>query len=147
MDKIPKEMHSAVLEAEAKVGFCRVPVQPVKKGMVLIKVEAAPLNPSDLLFMKGYYNIKLDFPYTPGWEGSGTVVAAGEGTYPQMLLGKRVSFMKASELRHYKYGGAYAEYCTTHAINCMPFGDDTTFEEASTYFVNPLTAIGMVKRL
>jgi len=45
----------------------------------LIKVEAATLNPSDILFMRGLYNVKLDYPYTPGWEGSGVVVQAGEG--------------------------------------------------------------------
>lgn len=36
------------------------------------------MNPSDILFMKGKYNIKLNYPYTPGWEGSGTVVKTGD---------------------------------------------------------------------
>jgi NADPH:quinone reductase len=44
-----------------------------------VKVESATLNPSDILFMRGKYNVKLNYPYTPGWEGSGVVVAAGEG--------------------------------------------------------------------
>ena len=45
---------------------------------MLIKVESAALNPSDILFMRGQYNIKLDYPYTPGWEGSGIIVDASD---------------------------------------------------------------------
>ena len=81
----------------------------------MVKVEAATLNPSDILFMRGLYNIKLNYPYTPGWEGSGTVVQTGEGPYAKSLLGKRVAFMKSSELGTYKEGGSYAEYCLTNA--------------------------------
>jgi NADPH:quinone reductase len=82
--------------------------------MVLIKVEAATLNPSDILFMQGKYNVKLNYPYTPGWEGSGVVVSAGEGS-GQALVGKRVAFMKSFEVGTYKFGGSFAEYCVTNA--------------------------------
>jgi NADPH:quinone reductase-like Zn-dependent oxidoreductase len=44
----------------------------------LIKVESAALNPSDILFMRGKYNIKLNYPYTPGWEGSGIIADASD---------------------------------------------------------------------
>ena len=60
---------------------------------VLIKVHSAALNPSDVLFIKGKYKIKLTYPYTPGWEGSGTVVSVGPGLASSWLLGKRVAFM------------------------------------------------------
>ena len=99
--------------------------------------------------MKGKYTgIKLNYPYTPGWEGSGTVVKAGPGMLSQWLVGKRVAFMKAGELPPgYKLGGAMAEYCVTDLKSVIPIGDDLNFEEASSHFVNPLTALGMVDRL
>jgi NADPH:quinone reductase-like Zn-dependent oxidoreductase len=41
---------------------------------VLIKVDAATLNPSDMYFMRGMYAVKHAYPFTPGWEGAGTVI-------------------------------------------------------------------------
>ena len=70
----PKIMNSVLILDNGKYGFGQVPVQTPGKNQVLIKVESATLNPSDILFMRGLYNIKLNYPYTPGWEGSGTVV-------------------------------------------------------------------------
>lgn len=72
-------MSSVLIEGHAKYGFGQVPVKAPAKSQVLVKVESATLNPSDILFMRGLYNIKLPKPYTPGWEGSGTVVMLGEG--------------------------------------------------------------------
>jgi len=60
----------------------------------LIKVDSAALNPSDILFMKGLYNIKLKYPFTPGWEGSGTVVEVGPGLLTDYFKHKRVAFNK-----------------------------------------------------
>ena len=71
---LPKTMNSVVIEGHNKYGFTQVPVKLPGKDQVLVKVEAATLNPSDILFMRGLYNIKLSYPYTPGWEGSGVVV-------------------------------------------------------------------------
>jgi len=51
--------------------------------------------------MKGKYNIRLNYPYTPGWEGSGTVVQVGAGFALQALLGKRVAFTKQFETQDY----------------------------------------------
>jgi hypothetical protein len=45
--------------------------------------------------MRGKYNIQLKYPYTPGWEGSGTVIKTGSsGMISSYLLGKRVAFIK-----------------------------------------------------
>jgi NADPH:quinone reductase-like Zn-dependent oxidoreductase len=116
---------------------------------VLIKVEAATLNPSDILFMRGLYNIKLHYPYTPGWEGAGTVMLAGEGSSPatQALVGKRVAFMKSFEFGAYKEGGSYAEYCITNAMQAFPVSNDMTFDEVASFVVNPMTAVCMVERV
>jgi NADPH2:quinone reductase len=114
---------------------------------LLIKVEACALNPSDILFMRGKYNIKLKYPYTPGWEGSGTVVSAGGGgILSKYFVGKRVAFMKQGELGAYKIGGAMAEYIVTDSRSIIPIADEFSFEQSASFFVNPLTAVCMVER-
>ena len=114
----------------------------------MIKVEAAAINPSDILFMRGLYNVKLNLPYTPGWEGSGTVVAVGDKIKNKSILGKRVGFVKQPELLTYKVGGAMADFCVTNERSVMEIPDESiSFEEASSMFVNPLTAICMVDRV
>lgn len=120
--------------------------QKLQPKQVLVKVEAAPLNPSDILFMRGLYPFKLETPFTPGWEGSGTVIAAGNDELSQSLIGKRVAFMKQNEILVLKTGGAMAEYCITTNRSCMPLADNIGFDEGSALFVNPLTAICMVNR-
>ena len=109
-------MNSVLITGNGTYGFGQVPIQQPGKDHVLIKVEAATLNPSDILFMQGKYNVKLNYPYTPGWEGSGVVVSAGEGSHAQSLVGKRVAFMKSFEVGTYQYGGSFAEYCVTSAF-------------------------------
>ena len=59
---------------------------------MLIKVHSAPINPSDLAFIGGVWNIPLQYPHTPGWEGSGEIVKAGPGEKAAKLVGKRVAF-------------------------------------------------------
>jgi len=61
---------------------------------VLIKVERSAINPSDIMFMRGLYNIPHKYPYTPGWEGSGTVVEVGPGLLSAYFKDKRVAFNK-----------------------------------------------------
>jgi NADPH:quinone reductase-like Zn-dependent oxidoreductase len=78
--------------------------------------------------MKGKYNVKLNYPYTPGWEGSGIVVSAGGSEESIKLVGKRVAFMKSSEIGSYKIGGAFAEYCVTDVGLCIAISDDLSLE-------------------
>ena len=120
--------------------------EKLKPKQVLVKVEAAPLNPSDILFMRGLYPFKLETPFTPGWEGSGTVVAAGEDPLSQSLIGKRVAFMKQNEIMVLKTGGSMGAHCITTNRSCMPLADHIGFDEGSALFVNPITAICMVNR-
>ena len=73
-------MNSVLISKNGYIKFGKIPKlkeADLEKNQVLVKVEASVLNPSDILFMRGLYNLKLDYPFTPGWEGSGTVVAVG----------------------------------------------------------------------
>nr|MCU0493772.1 alcohol dehydrogenase catalytic domain-containing protein [Chloroflexaceae bacterium] len=63
----------------------------LKPGEVLIRMTAAPINPSDLMFVRGMYGIKKELPVVPGLEGSGTVVAGGGGLAATALVGRRVA--------------------------------------------------------
>ena len=108
-------------------------------GEVLIRVEAAACNPSDLLFLTGSYVSAKDLPSAPGWEGAGTVVAAGSGLFGSFLKGRRVAFgtLETSD-------GSWGEYCLTEAKRCIPVAKDVTTEQAADLIVNPMTAIGML---
>ena len=55
------------------------------------------VNPSDIYFMRGMYAVKHPYPFTPGWEGSGTVEAVGSDL-DKGLIGKRVAFNKQFEV-------------------------------------------------
>lgn len=88
--------------------------------------------------------MKPPLPYTPGWEGSGTVVKAGAGIYSEWLSGRRVAFTKHFNKVH--YGGAFAEYVVTEVKAVIPLSDDFSFEQGASFVVNPLTAVLMVER-
>jgi len=64
------------------------------KGEVLIKVECAPIVPSETYFLSGKYTGNYAYPIVPGSEGSGTVIASGGGFFAWSLQGKRVAFGK-----------------------------------------------------
>jgi NADPH2:quinone reductase len=130
---------------------------------VVVRVDAAPINPSDLgmLFAAGDVDAALaagDGMYPAvalpvsaavlaaqrarlgkampvGNEGGGVVVAAGASTAAQALLGRVVGFLS---------GNAYAQYRTLHVSQCLPMADGTDPADAAAAFVNPLTALGMV---
>ena len=67
-----------------------VPVPEPGPGEVLVKMAASPINPSDLAAIKAGYLVR-SWPFTPGVEGSGTVVKAGRGVVPALRAGKRVA--------------------------------------------------------
>ena len=128
-------------------------------NQVLVKMEAAPVNPSDLALMTaaadlenaqfepGKVTMQLHPAYAAGQiarhgkpqktgnEGAGTVVAAGESDMAQQLMGQRVACVP---------GSAYAEYAYADAMMCMPLGDHSA-EDGASSFVNPMTALGFVE--
>jgi NADPH:quinone reductase-like Zn-dependent oxidoreductase len=106
-------------------------------GEVLVRVFASPVNPSDLAFIRGLYGFKKRLPAVPGFEGSGTVVAAGSGILPRILKGRRVACAAAEAGVR---GGMWAEYAATSARLCVPLRREVDLEQGATLIVNPLMA-------
>lgn len=145
---IPKEMKALQIEkyeddlqiAIHNLHVVNKSVPSPGPGQVLIKVQAAPCNPSDLVFLQGKYGVLKTLPTTPGWEGAGVVVASGGGPMGWWLNGKRVAFANQSNR-----GGTWAEYCLADQKMCIPLKDNIAFEQGSTLIINPITAIGLVQ--
>jgi NADPH2:quinone reductase len=133
---------------------------------VVVRVEAAPINPSDLgLLLAGAdlstlqssgtarepvvtgvipANVlrtlagRFDQSLAVGNEGGGVVVDAGSSAGAQSLVGKTVGL----------FGGSmYTEYRTVDASMCLEMPEGTLPSEAASCFVNPLTALGMVETM
>lgn len=132
---------------------------------VVIRIEATPINPSDLGLLFGAADLstikvvasanpaitaqiperamkgmagRLDQSLPVGNEGAGVVVAAGSSAEAQALLGKTVAVL----------GGAmYAQYRCITADQCLVLPPGTTSAEGASCFVNPLTSLGMVETM
>jgi NADPH:quinone reductase-like Zn-dependent oxidoreductase len=126
------------------VDVAEVPVPQPGPGEVLVRLAAAPVNPSDLVFMLGLYGFRKGLPTILGFEGSGTVVAAGSGILPRLLLGRRVACAAADPNSR---GGTWAEYLATRATLCIPLRKDVGLEQGATLLVNPLTAWGLMEQV
>lgn len=128
-------------------------------NQVLVKMEAAPINPSDLAILTsaadlenaayspGKFVAKMPEPFNSaaaarhgmklpaGNEGAGTVIAAGDSDAAKALIGQRVACVP---------GNAYSQYCLANAAMCLPLGDHSA-EAGASSFVNPMTALGFVE--
>ena len=159
------QMQSCVHEnGTVECALVEIAVPEPAENEVLVQIEAAPINPSDLGLMfgaadlvsartterDGQPSLLLDVPpaamramgprigqWMPvGNEGSGRVVAAGSHPDAQALLGKRVGM----------FGGEmYAGYRCVPIDQCMPFSDAISAEQAASCFVNPMTALGFME--
>jgi len=139
---LPKTMQAVRLEKENEKLHVRVlPIPKPGPGEVLVRMAASTINPSDIGFLysvNGYSNRTL--PVTGGIEGSGMVVAAGDGFLSKFMLGKRVTCTK------YRIDqGTWAEYILTKARLCSPLKDDISFEIGATLVVNPMTALAFIE--
>jgi NADPH2:quinone reductase len=151
---------------ELEVSLQEVPVPEPGADEVLVRIEATPINPSDLgllfgpadmgtlhvagtferpvisariaeKFMKAMAG-RADQSLPVGNEGAGTVVKAGASPAAQALLGKKVAVI----------GGAmYAQYRCMPAAQCLVLPADATAADGASCFVNPLTALGMVETM
>jgi NADPH:quinone reductase-like Zn-dependent oxidoreductase len=133
---------------------------------VVIKIEATPINPSDLGVMFGWSTMteastsgsgkdsaliapvspagmqvmkaRVDQPLPVGNEGAGTVVAVGDGELATSLMDKTVAVMG---------GGMYAEYRCVKANMCLPLLPNHTAKDGASSFINPLTALSMLETM
>lgn len=148
------------------IELAEVPVGQPEADQVVIKVEAAPINPSDIIPMlagakpdaatfdqvdgRPIVSLQLSpelaaasagragYPMPVGLEGAGIVVAAGADG--QALIGKRVSFLSMAM-------GSLAQYCTVSVNDCMPLPADVTAQQGADLFCNPLTVLAMIEAL
>lgn len=133
---IPKRMQAVLLGGNGgPLAVRQIPTPQPGPGEVLIRMAASPINPSDIGFINGGYGFQKSFPIVPGFEGSGTVVAAGPGLLPRLLVGKRVACAVSGT------GGAWAEYLVTRAMLCIPLNEHITLEQGAMMVVNPMTAL------
>jgi len=145
--KIPSEMRALVLEqyredAHDAIDRLQLATRPVAmpgRGQVLVKIEAAPCNPSDLLLLVGKYGTLKKLPTVPGWEGTGTVVKSGGGLLARLLSGKRVACGLQGDR-----DGTWAEYFLADADNCVPLKNELPIEQAASLVINPMTAVGLL---
>ena len=153
-------------EGILELSLAEVPVPEPKPDEVIVRVEASPLNPSDLGLLFGGADMstaraygtpdrpivraevrpeamravvgRIDQPMPVGNEGAGVVVSAGSSSSAQALLGKTVAIL----------GGAmYAQYRAIKAASCLVLPEGTTPADGASCFVNPLTALGMVETM
>ena len=161
-----KEMRSKVTkEGYMEISIIETQIPKPKGNEVLIKIEAAPINPSDLGRLLSYaadlsdintmegnhptqirikLKEKLMSPLKPrldqslslGNEGAGVVVDAGSDA--KEMIGKTVGLAGS---------GMYCQYRCMPANNCLLMDDQTSPEEAASSFVNPMTALGFIETM
>jgi NADPH:quinone reductase-like Zn-dependent oxidoreductase len=151
---------------ELEISLLDVPTPEPKPDEVVVRVEASPINPSDLGLLTGAADLstakasgtkdapvitakvpeaamksmagRLDESMPVGNEGAGVVIATGSSDAAKALMGKTVSMI----------GGAmYAQYRTLRVNECMPLPTGTTAADGASWFVNPLTALGMTETM
>jgi NADPH2:quinone reductase len=153
-------------DATVTVHLRRSEIAPLGDDDVLVRVGAAPINPSDLggLFagadLRSVIASELDglpavvAPLSPGAfaasagrlgrampagnEGGGTVVGTGSSSAAEALAGRVVGFLS---------GNSYAEYRVLNLAQCLAMPDGVTPAQAAAAFVNPLTSLGMVETM
>jgi len=117
-----------------------VPIPEPGRGEVRVRMIASPVNPSDLFVVQGRYGVLPSLPATPGFEGVGIVDKAGPGLLGRLVLGKRVTVIN-------NRGGNWAEYAVIPARQARPVPADIPDEQVASFFVNPATALAMVRHV
>jgi NADPH:quinone reductase-like Zn-dependent oxidoreductase len=106
---------------------------------VLISMEAAPLNPSDFLFVRGTYGVRPAFPSSVGAEGVGRIAKIGSKV-DVALRGKRVLIIPTYEQ------GTWADQVVAPVRNLVPMSDDADPLQLSMIGINPVTAYLLLNR-
>ena len=116
------------------------PLPEPGKGEVRVRILASPVNPSDLLFVRGHYaGVQPQFPSPAGFEGVGMVDALGPQVH-RPVPGQRVAVINEK-------GGNWADYAMVPALFLLPVPDDLPDEQVASFFVNPATAILMLRHV
>jgi len=161
------QLRSLIKKAgELEISLLNVPTPEPGPEEVVVRVEATPINPSDLGLLVGAADLttvkasgtrdapvitakvpeggmsamaaRLDQSMPVGNEGAGTVIKAGSSDAAKALMGKTVAMI----------GGAmYAQYRCLRVSECMPLPPGTTATDGASWFVNPLTALGMTETM
>jgi len=144
-------MKSVILKAQGQVGYGEVPKPVPGDDQFLVKMDCAVINPSDVIFMKGgmLFGAPTAYPFTPGWEGAGTIVEAGPNMADKGLVGMRCGVRKGSDKNPaagLAIGGCMAEYAICDMTGIIPLREQTSLEQGCALFVNPLSAICLVDR-
>ena len=103
---------------------------------VIIKVHAAPVNPSDIAFIQGVYNIVKPLPAAPGFEASGKVIDAGKNA--KHFIGSNVSCFVQDDR-----SGTWSEFVVANKNDIILLKDEMDMNQAACFTVNPFTAYGM----
>ena len=117
-----------------------VEVPQPKSGELLVRMLLSPVNPSDLMTVRGVYGKLPKLPCTPGYEGVGVVEASGGGLLGKLLVGKRVALLNG-------INGNWQERTTVLAKQAVPLPKSLPAEQGATFFVNPTTAFAMTQRV
>ena len=154
-------------DGRLEVLLARAPIPQPGADEVLVRIDAAPLNPSDLGLLFGPADMstatastnadgpvvsarvpeaamramaaRIDRSMPVGNEGAGVVVEAGSSPVAQALLGKTVAALGG--------GGMYGQYRVVSVSQTLLLHDGTTAADGASSFVNPLTALGMVETM
>ena len=151
---------------ELEISLLNVPTREPSADEVVVRVEATPINPSDLGLLVGAADMatakasgtkdspvitakvpdaamramagRLDESMPVGNEGAGVVIRTGSSEAARALMGKTVAMI----------GGAmYTQYRTIGVGECLVLPDGATPAEGASCFVNPLTSLGMVETM
>ena len=121
-----------------------VPTPPSSAaGEVRVRMRMSPINPSDLMTVRGVYGRLPSLPATPGFEGVGIVDAVGSGWLAKLRgikPGRRVAVLNGK-------GGNWQEFVVLSARQVVPVPDDLPDEQVAAFFVNPATALVMTQRV
>src|SRR6266568_3324939 len=165
--KIGLQLRSLLKKSgELEISLASVPTPEPAEDEVVVRVEGTPINPSDLALLIGPADMstalvsgtrdqpvvtakmpeaamrmmgaRLDQPLPVGNEGAGVVIRTGSSDAAKALMGKTVSMI----------GGAmYSQYRTMNVKDVMELPAGTTAADGASWFVNPLTALGMTETM
>ncbi|MGW7350453.1 medium chain dehydrogenase/reductase family protein [Streptomyces sp. NPDC054784] len=106
-------------------------------GEVVIRMEATGVSFAEQQMRRGKYFDQPPFPFVPGYDLVGTVLAAGDGVEPG-LLGTRVAALT-------KIGG-WSSHLVVEAADVVPVPDGVGAADAEAFVINGLTAWQMLHR-